>query len=298
MEQIKSKKISLLPWVYRQFISKRKYRGLTLLACLLEMRQLLTFYKHAPNRNQPFYMFDHLIVGSNMIINLIILNSILDNIKNTNVANIGVFLPKELDYWSYDLLNESSFLEEFKKIPYLTNKKNIDEILKELIERLNSKKMNIIFLDERFRINYVEYDNFTKTSFFWFDNKKNNIVKNEANIETNNEIKNFMNKEVLKVFEKNENTYKLIWDFHSTYIKDSNYETNNCALSISKNTHISSLPQGWLNLNNKISQQRVDYENDKYILYGTAKTVYLEKKSLKEQYFNDFKELLSSLKNG
>ncbi len=233
-----------------------------------------------------------------MIINLIILNSILDNIKNTNVANIGVFLPKELDYWSYDLLNESSFLEEFKKIPYLTNKKNIDEILKELIERLNSKKMNIIFLDERFRINYVEYDNFTKTSFFWFDNKKNNIVKNEANIETNNEIKNFMNKEVLKVFEKNENTYKLIWDFHSTYIKDSNYETNNCALSISKNTHISSLPQGWLNLNNKISQQRVDYENDKYILYGTAKTVYLEKKSLKEQYFNDFKELLSSLKNG
>ena len=288
MNHIKSKKIYLLPLVYRQFISKNKSRGISISSLFLEAKRVFSFNYKSPNKNQPAFIFDYLIVGSNMILNLLIINTLIKEKKINKKINVGLFLPKELDYWSYELIKENFFLNQLEKFFNLNDPTSIENVVEKLIEEFNNNNLNLFFLDERFRINYVEYDNYTKSAYFWFDNKKNNIAKNEQDIEDKNKIKNFVNKKIINMLKKQSISNKLIWDFDNPFARKNDGEKNNNALAIAKNVHISSLPQGWLSLESNVVLDKVLFTSkENYNLYGTAKVIYLNRESMSKNYFED-----------
>ncbi len=294
MKNIKSKKVISLPFTYLQFVAKNKFRGFNVISILLGIFHACIFGYYYPNKKQPSFILDHFIVGSNMIFSLLIANKIIQENKNKNIT-IGIFIPKELDYWAYDLVKEEEFINELKTIPFLKDVKKLDEIFIKLVENLNNSNTKIVLLDDRFRISYVEYDKFTESAFFWFDNKKNQVAKNEMYVEDNNKIKNFINKKIKKIMENSENAFNLIWEFENHYKKSNIYETNDCALAISKKTYICSLPQGWLDMEKIILEDRVCYKNDNYALYGTADVLYFNRSSLRKNYLKSFKEMLSQM---
>ena len=164
-----------------------------------------------------------------------------------------------------------------------------------LINKIKNNKTNLLILDNRFRISYVEYDKNTKASFFWFDNKKNNIAKNERFIEENNQIKDFINKKIITLFKKELSCQKLQWDFKIKFNRLKNKEEEKKALAISKNTFITSLPQGWMTLNNVVEKDKVCFKaEESYCLYGTSKMIYFEKNNMNKNCLKEVLEILNS----
>ncbi len=277
MNQINSANIHSLPFKYKEFIAKKE-KGLD--SIVFRIKQTATFNKFLPLRDQPVSIFDSLIVGSNMLLNLLILEKITKNIGKKEI-NVGIYLPKELDYWSYNIIGTEELLTKLKNIEDFSNCVKIEDVFDVIIRKLKGRNFNLLLLDDRYRINYVEYDNNTQCSFFWFDNQKNKIVKNEYFIEQNNKIKNFINDKIIKMFTNSLDLSKLSWNFKKTFQK--NEEEQNVALAISKATYLSSLPQGWMTLNNDVQKDKVCFKSEldnKYYLYGTSKVIFFEQNNM------------------
>lgn len=289
MDNIKSDHIYALPSKYKEFIAKKE-KGLDLFFSFL--KKIITFDRFFPLREQPAFIIENLIVGSNAFLTLLLLYKISEERKNTTV---GIYLPKELDYWSYDLIGSEDLIIEIKKSIFFKECNKIEDVLEILINKIKNNKTNLLILDNRFRISYVEYDKNTKASFFWFDNKKNNIAKNERFIEENNEIKDFINKKIIALFKKELSCQKLQWDFKIKFNRLKNKEEEKKALAISKNTFITSLPQGWMTLNNVVEKDKVCFKaEESYCLYGTSKMIYFEKNNMNKNCLKEVLEILNS----
>ncbi len=293
MNQVKSDNIVSLPFKYKQFIAKKE-KGWD--SYFFRIKQTFTFNRFLPMRDQPVFQVDHLIVGSNMLLNLVLLYKISEKNLN-NPTNIGIYSPKELDYWAYDIIVDN---EIFKKIQSNTQFKDcekIEELIELMVNSIKKTKIKVFLLDERFRINYVEYDNNNNKSFFWFDNEKNNVVKNEKFIEENNKIKLFTNETIINFLEKGVFFNKVIWNFKNNFqkYKEVNSEKK-YALAIAEYVYITSLPQGWLSLKNDIREDRVCFNaENSYKLFGTSKVIFFEQNAM-QNYCK--KELTGLIVNG
>lgn len=293
MNQIKSDNIISLPFKYKEFIAKKE-KGWD--AYFFRVKQTLTLNRFLPMRDQPVFKFDYLIVGSNMLLNLISLHEITrKNIDNP--INIGLYVPKELDYWAYDIVADNEILKKIKHQPQFKNCERMEDFFAVMVESIKKTKTKVFLLDERFRVSYVEYDNNNLASFFWFDNQKNNIAKNESFIEENNKIKLFINEKILNLLKNADFYHNVIWNFKNTFQKVKDVSTkNNYALAITQHVCITSLPQGWLNLKNDIKKDMVCFSSENhYQLIGTSKLIYFEKKDM-ENYCKE--ELINLIVEG
>ncbi len=276
---VKSIEITKQPFVWKQFISKNKYRGYHPLSLLLNAFKWMVRDHNFPKKYSPSFLFDHLVIGSNPIITLLLINEVIKNNK-TNIK-IGLYFPEEKDYWKYDLIKEKDF---FKVISKKLNSKieSIDDFVN-YFSIMNN--VELILIESRYKIEYVENDDFTKGSLIYFSKEENNNIQVNDFIEYQNEVKRFIQEKTIKNLLDKNLMKKLIWKKTSKLEDKSFY----CPIVLAKNVYLSSLPQGWLSMNNEISKENIVKYNHvfKNNSFGTARAICSNFELLKEHCLED-----------
>lgn len=287
-----SKDIKLQPDVWLQFLRKDKLRGNSFFA---KIGNLLfdPFYNYKFFRKySPSFVFDYLIVGSNPIINLFLILKILNNNKNNNLY-IGFFLPKEQDYWAYDIIFQDDFFKEISK-ELKQEIYKIEQLIDFLIIKIKEKNINLILLDSRYRIDYIEYDKFTDSSFLFFSNQKNKLPEVSDFIAYQNDIKKILQIRIHNRLYENKVLKKLFWK----RIAPQNEKRFFAPIAITKKMYLSSLPQGWMTMDYKVENNQVIYDHIyRDVAYGTAKSICSKVELYKEQALSDIKNIISENNN-
>ncbi len=289
---ILSKDIKLQPNIWLQFLRKDKFRGYSAIAKIVNVL-CDPFYNYRFFRKySPSFVVDHLIVGSNPIINLLLAFKILEKSDDKNII-IGFFLPKEQDYWAYDIIFQEDF---FKEISTLLNKNisKIEELVDTLIDKVKEKNANLVLLDSRYRIDYVENDNYTNASFLFFSNQKNKLPEVSDFISYQNDIKKILQVRIHNRLYDSKILKKLVWK----RIAPSSEKRFFTPIAIAKKMYLSSLPQGWMTMDYKVVNNQVVYDHIyRDVAYGTAKVICAKVESYKEQSLLDLKHVLLESNN-
>ncbi len=291
---ILSKDIKLQPNIWLQFLRKDKFRGYSILSKIGNLILDPFFDYRFSRKYSPSFVFDNLIIGSNPIINILLAFKILQNAKSNNEPiNIGFFLPKEQDYWGYDLLFQEDL---YKELSSLLNEKvtKIEEAIDILISKITEKNVNLILLDSRYRIDYIEHDDFTGASFLFFSNQKNKLPEVSEFIAYQNDIKKILQIRIHNRLYENKSLKKLIWQ----RIAPSSEKGFFAPIAIAKKIYLSSLPQGWMTMDYKVEENKVIYQHDyNGISYGTAKSICSKVELYKQHSLEDIKNIILERNN-
>lgn len=261
------------PLVWRQFVAKHKLRGVNFLTIALDIYKKIIYKTKIFNVSfsrmySPSFIFDLIIVGSNPIMTMLLLNK-LEQVKTEKKIRVGLYIPLEMDYWAYDIIKDDEILKELSKI-LNTEILKIEDMITHISQK-NFNNIEIISIDKRYKIDYFEQDEITKNFAIYFSKDKNELPIVADIIKYQNEVKNMLILKMMKDFYKNNAIKKLIWK-HTAPKNDFVFYP---PIAFSKNILLTSLPQGWMSAQYTIDKQ--DIVKYSHILsefsFGTAKTI-------------------------
>ncbi len=290
---IKSKPFIKQPFVLKQFAYKHKNRGYTPLSFCIMLWKLVSERFSGTKKDNTSYRIDHLLIGSNGLLNLLLLKKINDlAIKENKVFSVGIFEPKEKDYWYYEIVNKNEEIADSFCFQLGINKQkriNIPKLIKDVGDKNIFSNIKIIYIDNRYKIDYLEHDEYTNNWFLYFNNKKLTVPGVGEFIEFQNEVKDNLNNEIKVNLFKNDMAKQLVW-----FRKKSNADKKefNSPILISKNLMLSSLPQGWCELEHQIQENGcVKYKN-KYEIrsFGTANSICSNGENFKQHTIKDIED--------
>ena len=116
MKKFTPQKVKKLPTLWKQAISQKTHRGINLKTFI--MHTLLSINSF---RNHQSLLLDHLILGSNPILNLIKLIDIINNQPSKKSITIGIINSNDSDYWGYHAFEKQdvwNLLQKNYSIPY------------------------------------------------------------------------------------------------------------------------------------------------------------------------------------
>lgn len=282
-----SKDIKFQSDIWLQFLRKDKFRGDSIWVKAGNLMFDPFFNYRFARKYSPSFCIDHLIVGSNPIINILLALNILKKNVAPNTS-IGFFLPKEQDYWFYGLMFQEDFYKNLSS-KLGKNISKIEELIDLLIDKVKEKKANLIILDSRYRIDYLEHDDFTNASFLFFSNEKNKLPEVSEFIAYQNDIKKILQVRINKRLYENKVLKKLIWK----QIAPKKEKKFFAPILIAKKMYLSSLPQGWMTMDYKIEGDKVFYDHHyQDISFGTAKSICSKVELYKEHSLGDIEDIL------
>jgi len=226
--------------------------------------------------NNPSLLVDELIMGANPIINLLLLYKISKEcVKDDTIKKVGLFFVNQNDYWAYDIIQNKDFFDEIYKI-YKIKASNIEDLMIKILDGISREHLEIFIInDNNLRINYHIKDQYLDGWIFHLlSTDENDCSKIDSYIKVQNEIKNMLTSELLRLIHKNKLAKKIKWD----EINEKNYP-----ILMSKNISITSLPQGWINLESKEEEGLVSFIS--YIqdyCYGSAISIAMLPEKLKQ----------------
>lgn len=275
------------PIVFQQFCYKHKNRGLSAKSIFVFLLRKFINFLFSNTKNNTSFRVDKLIIGSNGIINLCLLDKINKKaISENKVIKVGILEPKEKDYWFYEILKEEETKKILKEnIGYSTN--NISELIYYIAKNNIFSNIEIFFIDNRYKIDYMEYDDFTKSWFLYFNNQKLTIPFSGEFIEEQNKFKEKINKDVKHLFFANKMAKQLIWD---KVKKDKEFKT---PILIMGDVLFSSLPQGWFDVKHEINEDGIVFYkyNNVINFFGTAKSICTKTEKLREHVLRDLESI-------
>ncbi len=227
------------------------------------------------NKN-PSLLVDELIMGANPIINLLLLYKISKEcVKSDTFKKIGIFFINQNDYWSYDIIQSKEFFDEIYK-NYRIRASNIEDLTQKLINEISREHLDIsIINDNNLRVNYHINDEYLKGWIFHLLNKdEQNSLEVDSYIKVQNEIKNMITSEFLKLIYKDKLAKKVKWEG----ISEENYP-----IIMSKKINITSLPQGWINLESQEENGIINFKSSiQDYCYGSALSISASSDKLRE----------------
>ncbi len=290
---IKSKPFLKQPFVVKQFAYKHKMRGYNPLSFCVMLWKILTERFWGTKKDNTSYMLDHLLIGSNGLVNLLLLKKINDlAVKENKKFSVGIFEPKEKDYWYYELVNKDEKIADSFCVQLGIDKQkriNFGRLIQDIKDKNIFSNIKIVYVDNRYKIDYLEYDEYTNNWFLYFNNKKLTVPEVSEFIEFQNQIKDNLNNEIKINLFKNDMAKQLVWFRKKGNVGRKEF---NSPILISKNLILSSLPQGWCELNHEIQQDgSVKYKN-KYNIksFGTANSICSNGELFKKHTMRDVEE--------
>lgn len=224
-------------------------------------------------KHHPFFKTTYSIIGSNPILNLLTLYQLVQEKKILPHTKITLFFTNSLDYWNYDLLEESIFFENLSK-NYGFRSRNIQDWIEEIFDFFSQQHIfkNILILHKQnlFIEKYFQ-DAFTNFHIFELIEKDITIPQAHPYIEKQNEIKKRFIQKIIQKF----------YSFDSHYLSYKIYKKNYQPILLTDFVFLTSLPQGWLSLE---SEEHDDIINFQHILknnsYGSALKIGISEDSL------------------
>lgn len=226
--------LNKLPLKCRCSVNKIKYKPSLLALNFLEVYLSTYFFD-----KKPTVLTDHHIIGSNPIINLMIIYFIgMEAKKTSHNTTITLSIPSNNDYWNYSLVND---IELFKNISLILDEQinSYNEFLKFVTRKIPLNNIKILY--QYSDIKWSRYDHYIDEFLFSFSGESN-IFDKEKHIATSafiieeNKIKNDLNSLMIEHFDKFDIIEKI------------NNETTKELKVFSPFVHLSSFPDGWLNI--------------------------------------------------
>lgn len=274
---IKEKK---LPLSIHQAICKKEKRGNSIFLWIKQKLLSNSF------KNHECYQFNHLILGSNPILSLLLLIKINNSYPqklNTKV-NIGILLSKNNDYWGYHCFENDDFLNELNTL-LKSNYKHINDFFDIELKKLNfNENINIILIDNYFNIQTIEKDNYTNQYIIHLKKfEEENISLFESMKYTLSSTNNIKNK-FLSIFKNKFLTYEfpnfklLRFSDNLLFSEDTQFNSH---ILISDNIYLTSL---FNSLNSSYFNDEINFNNEKYDItsfqhpfinnsYGSSKNI-------------------------
>lgn len=273
------------PLLWRQAVINSDNRGWNLINIILYYYKKIKFiYKKNPS-----YFVDYLIIGSNPILNSILIKKITEKNLSKKIK-IGLFYTEQPDYWGYEIVNENSFFETINNTKLLINNiKDMESYFEEITKNIDSLKFEIILLNEKnVFINFHQYDKYVNGFIFHLFKKDKIKLELDNIIIVQNDIKNMLMKNYLLFLEKKNLIKQILW---------SDRRIDNTPFILSKKVFLTSLPQGWvscLSMENEYDKNIVEY-NHSLIKnsYGTAKNIMSKKSNLSAFSLENIKTLIN-----
>lgn len=217
--------------------------------------------------NNPSLLVDELIMGSNPLLNLLLLHKLSKEcIKFEQYKKVGIFFIQQVDYWAYDVIQQKEFFNEIYKI-YGIRASNIEELIQKTLDGISREHLDIYIINgDDLRINYHIKDGYTNGWIFHLFNKKEQNTNEPSEfIKVQNKIKEMIQAELLRLVYKDGVGKKVKWHKSS----DENYP-----IIMSSNLNITSLPQGWIDITSE-ERDEVVYFNSSVtdFCYGSAKSI-------------------------
>lgn len=218
------------------------------------------------NKN-PSLLVDELIIGSNPIVNLLLLYRLSQEcIKNDEHKKVALFFINQIDYWSYNIIQDEVFFDEIYK-NYRIKAKNIEELINKILDSISREHLDIYIIDEpELRINYHIKDEYTQGWIFHlFNNVDSQLNEIEQFTKIQNDIKTMIKTEFLHILYKDKMAKKVKWE---------NVGTDKNPILMSKNIKITSLPQGWINTISEEKEDVIYFSNSiSQYSYGSAVSI-------------------------
>ena len=275
MEEIKkSKKMSSQPLLWKQASINFNKRGWNISSIVVFFIPIKNLFELMDN---PSIMVDYLVIGSNPILNILILEEISKKCYEKHEhKSVAVFCPNQPDYWNYELINDDTFWREISK-KRNKNIKNIKELFQDICFNLQKEYLEILLVKEdNMFVKYAQYDKYVDGWVFHLFEKdeKENKLKLDPYIEMQNDIKSIIKEEFLKNMFKFKLIKKIKWE---------NLTEKNYPVILTKKVHLTSLPQGWINSSFNSNEDLIIFKNDLSLCsYGSAVHIMTNKQKLKE----------------
>lgn len=239
-------------------------------------------------KSSPTIKVDYLFVGDNPVLTLI---SLLCLSRLNKKIDAGIFFTNEFDYWDYHSISSDSFKLFVKEHFSMGIETYNDFIIKSVDELKKSNNLNICLLNtnNKFFINYFNYDNFLKIYLFHLTEKpRSDRFEISGYTKEHNEVKEEFKKHLSRSIISCFKTRHPRWE----------YEHPNHPVIISKKTILTSVPQGWISFKSY---------SDSYLLYlqhyfldmsvGSAQHICHAPVFSSENMLNDLKDTVSKIKN-
>jgi hypothetical protein len=229
------------------WLQKRKYQQAISCVPPQERRHSLKMFLLRPiifflyqKKHHPFFKTNYSIIGSNPILNLLTIYQLIKEKKISPQTKITIFFTNSLDYWNYDLLEESIFFETLSK-NYGFRSRNIEDWIEEIFDFFSQQNIfkNIFILHKQnlFIEKYFQ-DSYTNFHIFELHEKELTIPKAHPYIEQQNETKKRFIQNIIQKF----------YSFDSHYLSYKIYKKNYQPILLTNFVILTSLPQGWLSL--------------------------------------------------
>lgn len=217
--------------------------------------------------NNPSLLVDELIIGSNPILNLLLLHKISKEcVKSQEYKKVGIFFINQIDYWAYDTIQTKEFFDAIYQ-NYGIKASNTEELINKILDSISRDYLDIYVInDTDLRINYHIKDEYTNGWIFHLLNKTD-AEANEVDgfIKVQNDIKNVVQSELLRSLYKDKVAKKLKWE---------NTSVKNYPILMSKNIKVTSLPQGWINTTSEEANNIVYFSSSiSEYSYGSAVSI-------------------------
>lgn len=258
-----SQKLGSQPLLWRQAVSGSPYRGWSLFNIIFYpiMKPL---YK---KKNHPSLLLDQLIVGNNPIINALLIYQLSKQCMEKDIRQkVGILITKQPDYWAYDSVRNAELFSIITKKTGLKVTK-VEDLFDTLFSNISSEYLEIVIIkEEDLVIKYAKHDEFINGWIFHlFFKKKQDQVNVEDYINFQNDIKEM----IYEKFSNSLQKYKL-----SKKIKWNNVDEVNYPIVLTPKVYLSSIPQGWINMNSQVIDSTVYFEHDlTNYSFGTARKI-------------------------
>lgn len=243
MKKFPTTTVSKLPFLWQQAIAQNDNRGFNLKTFL--MQRLLS---RNPFRKHSAFLTDYLILGSNPILNLLKLKSLIYELQHTkDKKKICLITNNAPDYWGYHTFEKDDIWTMLRQ-DLTFNYKNIEDFFQQEIQSLIiPEHIEVVFINDfNFTVHSIQKDNFVSGYILHLsDIKENNLdifsyMKNVFKAENNIRskyyylFKNFFHKKQTVL----DNIGEMSFPEKKTFAKDSNIASH---ILCTKNIFVSSI---------------------------------------------------------
>lgn len=231
--------------------------------------------------NNPSLLVDELIMGSNPILNLLLLHKLSKEcVKFEEYKKVGIFFINQSDYWAYDIIKNKEFFDSIHE-NYGIKASSIEELINNILDGISREYLDVYIInDNDLRISYHIKDEYTQGWIFHLLNKTDNEhTEVDGFTKIQNDIKNIVQSELLRTLYKDKIAKKIKWV---------NSNSKDYPILMSKNINITSLPQGWINISSEEKDSVIYFKSNLIdYCYGSAISIatipeMLRKSSLKQ----------------
>lgn len=284
-------KMGKRPFVWRQAVTGSPHKGWSLRNMFLYP---ILYFQYSFKNHQSF-LCDSLIIGSNPVLNLLLLKKIANQaFYEQKHQKVGILNIEDGDYWAYHELKKDSFWKEFNEA-MVFKVKGLETFMDDIIKNTSWDYIEPVFIETQdLSIQFVRKEDEVNGYIGHLMEKK--IDKTVFSpqmptvIESENQLKTQLWQELVrKCLNSVESFKKLKWSIPTAQTPDNAEKTH---IFLTKKIYLTSLAQGWLNIQTE-QKEGFSYFKSEFSeqSFGSAIKIANDFLKLEKQVLQDIQDL-------